>query len=486
MPNRRVGKNWRVLQIKIWRFLSLGQKVSGLKCGGLVPGLEQRTGDDPLSALFVAFLAIAALSVFIGYVCVLNRWPAIGIISAASVVLLSWEMPQIPPLMNAGGSSIYLVDGIAVACLIVAVKNVRQLIVNLGAGAGFMLALMSLIVISLVRGIFEFGIGPATNEFRLFLYPFGCLLWAMSLEWGTESRFRLLRVTAVWLGWLLVLVAGIHMLRFGLGGASEFTEDANGLEQTTRPLVSGQALVLLMCAAVSLWLWKAKTSKVYLFHGVVFGMVVLLVQQRTVWSVAIAAVAAIFLFSSGRTKGTVLASCLAAGLALLLCVYSGVAAEIFDQLQAAAENSGTYDARVVSWTNLLDESIRRGMETVVFGSPMGSGFGRLEGFDRWVTFAPHNWYLTVYLRAGLIGLLLFVGFLVSTFWRAVRYRVNMAALAILTIMAVYGWSYSWLWYTSIFAGWAYSSAGLAQALNGGLGRPRPVSENDRSSLRSTT
>ncbi|MEO5314983.1 hypothetical protein PV772_12830 [Pseudarthrobacter sp. CC12] len=128
--------------------------------------------------------------------------------------------------------------------------------------------------------------------------------------------------------------------------------------------------------------------------------------------------------------------------------------QIVADLSAAATDSGTYDARVRSWINLINQSTDSGLSGIIFGQPMGIGFGRFEGVGRWVEFAPHNWYVTMYLRVGVLGLGMLIVFLLGVAARVLSNRRNMAALAVVVAVLVYGWSYSWPWYICLFFGWA--------------------------------
>lgn len=408
-----------------------------------------------VSILWAGLLVTFALTAFGFFVYALNRLPLIGFMCAAVTVLIAWEVPQLPQLFNVGGSSIQIVDIFALAFLAVGVARIGQLVANLGIAGWAWLALGTLLGISLIRGIPEFGIGGAVNEFRLFFHTWAALTWMMSLRRGEEVTASQMGRFALLLGWGLVLVASIHTAQHGLGSASELIDSGSGFIQTTRPLVSGQALMLLMCAAVCLWLWRSSNRRSYAIHAGLFALVVLVVQQRTVWSVGLMAILVVFLFSRARTKLTIVgALSIAAGIAPFLLALSEVQS-LLVLLESSAENSSTYDARTVSWLNLIAQSTEQGQDTVLFGAPMGSGFGRFEGLDRWVTFAPHNWYLTIYLRAGVLGLVLFMLFVLLILSRALKRRADMASIAVIVMMLGYAWSYSWLWYSAIFAGWSY-------------------------------
>ena len=135
--------------------------------------------------------------------------------------------------------------------------------------------------------------------------------------------------------------------------------------------------------------------------------------------------------------------------------------DIASKLATALGDTGTYDGRMSGWSNLLNDFFSGAETNIIFGAPMGNGFGRLEGMN-WVAYAPHNWYLTVFLRGGIVGLASLILFLVAVLSKAVVARANTAAVAMLIALVVYGWSYSWPWYVCIFAGWAIATRGSDQ------------------------
>jgi O-antigen ligase len=73
-----------------------------------------------------------------------------------------------------------------------------------------------------------------------------------------------------------------------------------------------------------------------------------------------------------------------------------------------------------------------------------------------VEFAPHNWYVSVYLRTGLVGLLAYLATLVGLVIRSVRAVrwEGTAKVSILTAIVVFCGGYSWPWYTAPFFGWS--------------------------------
>jgi hypothetical protein len=213
-----------------------------------------------------------------------------------------------------------------------------------------------------------------------------------------------------------------------------------------------------------LWLWRSQHRADLLVSALCFLSVVIIVQQRTVWGVGIAAAIALFLVSRARTRVRMFVFGFIAAWTFGFLVASNMAPNLLNELGVAASDSGTYEGRVTSWGNLIAQSVSNGTGNVAFGAPMGNGFGRFEGAGRWVTFAPHNWYLTIYLRVGVIGLSFLLLFLAIGMSSVLRGRTNMAAFAILTASITYGWSYSWLWYMCVFSGWALANRSTDPAL----------------------
>src|SRR5690606_38911842 len=130
---------------------------------------------------------------------------------------------------------------------------------------------------------------------------------------------------------------------------------------------------------------------------------------------------------------------------------------LFTQLITAAENTGTYSARQMSWDALINQLMNSGdLTSILFGAPMGSGYGRFEGVGRWVEFAPHNWYVTVLLRTGVVGLVILAMFIGLALWKLLK-RHNATGISVLVAILVFGWAYSWPWYAMIPLGWTFHS-----------------------------
>lgn len=407
-----------------------------------------------MSLLWVGFLAIGALALIVIFILAMRRWPTVGVSLLSVTVLVAWELPHPPALLGVAGVSVYLIDVVCVGMIAIALKEWRAIHLGLGPIALAWSGLGLLLLASLASGLMQNGVGTAFNEFRSFLYPYAATSWVFCqsrrsfLSDDSLARFSLL------IGWSLVIVACYHVSIYGLGDTSEFVETMTGLEQTTRPLVSGQAFMLLAAAIVVV---RAPATSSRLLHGlssVTFLLVTLLTQQRTVWVVGIVCLLYVFIIARSALRLSIIVSSIITVWIGSIALAAAISLGSFSGIRGSSTNTGTYDARVRSWAALIEGSVESGPVTVLFGAPMGSGFGRFEGAGRWVEFSPHNWYLTIYLRSGVIGLICVLLVFLFLLAKLSRLRNTPAPAAIIVAIIVYGWSYSWLWYFCVFIGWA--------------------------------
>jgi hypothetical protein len=407
-----------------------------------------------MTTLWVLFLGLGALSAFLMAAALLRKRTEFGVLLASASVVVAWEFPDLPAFAAIAGANLFPYDVVAGLFILVGVTQWKTLRANLGVLSQGWAGLGILILVALIRGVVINDLGTAVNEFRPFFYSFAALTWGLSVQWTPEQQHRMLTAVSRVLGLCLVVAGVIHISTNGLGGSSDFVFRADGTEQVSRPLVAGQTLVLLICTFAQVWDWFATRRRTSLFCAILFVLMILLSQQRTVWLGAVISLFIVLMLSKQRTK---IAMLLLLGISLIGYVFVsafGRELAIFQTLSESATNSQTYDARVRSWLALIDQSVVKGLGTIVFGSPFGAGWGRFEGVGRWVEFSPHNWYLTVYLRTGLVGLVLLLVFVILPLLKAVRRSPNLMAVAILVVIAVFSWTYGWLWYVAPFQAWA--------------------------------
>ena len=151
-----------------------------------------------------------------------------------------------------------------------------------------------------------------------------------------------------------------------------------------------------------------------------FALTILAMQHRSVWAATIAGVLAlIWGLSLVRLKVTskLLSISLVFAILLLIVVasgqFSGILSSIDNQFTSATSTtSGTFVGRVEGWQSLLKLWIdSHSPVTYLVGKPFGGGYARFEFGDlggKSVGQIPHNYYVHLLYRGGLIGLFAFL------------------------------------------------------------------------------
>jgi hypothetical protein len=408
-----------------------------------------------INLVWLAALGLGAVMVFAALTAAIHNSPRLALLVLGAFTATQWEYTQLPQLFAVAGANVFPTDVVCGALLVSATLRFSRLRGPIARYRWIPVLFASMMVVSLSRGLYAFELGATVNEFRLFFWVVAVLVWAATVDWSVPRNRLAFETTSLWLGWTLSLVAVFHIVMYGLGGADAFVNPATGIEQTSRPLVAGQALVLALCAIVGLGASRRTNHVAARLGPFVFVAIVLISQHRTVWA-AIAVGLVGVLVDRGVSRSRVRALAFLAVILVIGATAAGVTAGLVTELSASLASRGTYDGRVTSWIALLRQFFDQGALSVIFGQPLGSGYGRFEGAGRYVTFAPHNWYLTVLLRIGIAGLALLVFSLIALCVTAAR-RFAGPELAIILTTCVFGWAYSWTWYAMPFLGFAIAA-----------------------------
>jgi hypothetical protein len=149
--------------------------------------------------------------------------------------------------------------------------------------------------------------------------------------------------------------------------------------------------------------------------AVLFGVTILAMQHRSVWMGTFAGIIALA-WALGRKRAGVgskfISLGLVLGLVLVVIVASGKFGGAVDSVQQQAERatsttSGTFVGRVGGWQSLLKLWVdSHSPVTYLVGKPFGGGYERYEysaSGTKKVGFMPHNYYVQLLFRGGLIG-----------------------------------------------------------------------------------
>ena len=265
-----------------------------------------------------------------------------------------------------------------------------------------LLGAVALIVIGTVRGIVQLGDG-ALLGFRLELYFVLPALFVATLPAATSAR--LIRLVVLF-GVGIALVAVVRWVLFALGVSGY---SGGGNYPIPRVIDSSTALwvafagvassVALIERATSPARWKLQAV------ALITLAVVVLAQHRSVW-VATAIMLAVALAMTRRrwlVKAAV-AVIAVVGVLAIEVLGLGEAGQVGESFAYATTSTNTWVWRLDRWANVWSTHADRGIEAIVLGS--GYGYGWVTGVIGTWEASPHNGFLQIAVRIGIVGALL--------------------------------------------------------------------------------
>jgi O-antigen ligase len=173
----------------------------------------------------------------------------------------------------------------------------------------------------------------------------------------------------------------------------------------------GTALVLLIYAMAT-----GNSLAGWLFLVPLLAVTVLVLQHRSVWVATFLPAMMAFVIvrqRQGKLVGRLAVISLVSAIVLGPLLASGKLSSVTSSVGESAERatsttSGTFVGRIEGWENLLKKWASGGPRTWAMGESYGSGYARKQQGGREVTFAPHNYFVQLLLRTGVIGLLAFL------------------------------------------------------------------------------
>ena len=269
-----------------------------------------------------------------------------------------------------------------------------------------LLAATAMVIVAVARAVLAFGTGNALLGFRAELYFFVPALFASTLRPADVTA----TLRAVWrFGFWMAVVAASRWFLLAFGIDVGPAPSADGYE-VARVINAGATLGVGVAAAMGTWQWLHDRVGAWYRPLVIIGMlsVVLFAQNRSVWVATAVMLLVVFLGARVRLwarTGVTLA--LATSIVLVELLGLGSTGTVGDSLGYAASNADTWAWRLQRWQDVWSTHAARGPLAVAFGS----GYGHA-----WVTGAvgvwqasPHDGYIQIAVRIGLIGALLLFG-----------------------------------------------------------------------------
>ena len=385
-------------------------------------------------------------------VLLVRHFPMLGWLILSGFAISAMDWTGLSALVSFGGLAIYPADAASLV-LVAAIVTTPGALRRVHASELYVWVPVALLgLIAFERGMSSFGLAAAGNEARGFvqLAAATCWVWGrMRLPHFERDLYRWMMIT----GLGLTLDALIHIRSRGIGSVDQLIL-VDGQLVTSRPLVATQAFILGLIGIACLF---ARSSGRDRLLGLVFLAVSVLCQHRTVWAALLASMVALVLLSP-RVRGRIVGWVVVLSIGLAIAYTSGLLEPIITKFSVAFHSRGTFVDRQFAWRYLIEQQNAKGGLSVLLGQPFGSGFARREPGGNIETYAPHNWYVLLYLRIGLIGAFLVALALVRGLWANVVRR-NATGVAWAAGLLTFCFAYNLQWYLAPLLAVALDSQG---------------------------
>lgn len=401
-------------------------------------------------------LLVGGLTAFLLLSLQASKYPQIVLYAITAITAAAWDWPALPSVGSVGGASIYPEDAVAGVMLLALACRPQRFLAAVKPYILVVLVTVLALATALTWGMALYSAG-GLNEFRTFLYPLAAVAWALNQDWASDAWQASMRRWTIVTGLVLSLVAATHIALYGLGKADGFVHSAvSGVMQTARPLTASQAALVALCGVYLLHGLGSKTRQSLGWAALFIG-VTLVAQHRSVWLALCAALVVLFFKVRGVARARLVVAGVMVTFAVAILALSGTFNPFANEFAEKAGGTKTLNDREQGWTALIGQSLKEGIGPTVFGSPFGTGWKRIEN-GVYVEWAPHNWYVTVYLRLGLFGIFVFACLLAIVFWRLLRTRDVGVSAAVFAFILTYCWAYSLPYQMAPFFAWAMWSA----------------------------
>jgi hypothetical protein len=353
-------------------------------------------------------LGIVGLAAFGAFVYQLSRNVLFGLYCLLTVNLVNVALGL--SQITIGGLHLDAVDMVSLSLLAAGTKRFFYRVKLPGEARLIILAYIVIFGASLFRGIALFGVQSASNEARGFVGGVLAMLYFFTAPTDALAIRKIL-TAYLYFGVGLVIVAVLHYAGLNVGTAV--------VDEKDRALPSASGEIIALCFFIGLgWITHRKSPQILRWLLPVFAGMAIMLQHRTVWTVmAVCSIAILFIdFKLVRRliPLAALASVIAVGLAIVIY---GTGSEASTQFEDSATNEGTWNWRVEAWQNSISDDTQT-VPTMIFGQPMGSGYVRFDsttgGYEN---LPPHSEYVAQYLRVGILGLPLFLAFVLRPLLR---------------------------------------------------------------------
>ena len=268
-------------------------------------------------------------------------------------------------------------------------------------------------ILSFIVGLSEYG-RYAGTEVRPFFYLWIAGLYCCAAEFN-ESEVRRIGGWCVWAAYAFIGISIYFWIgvELGLVNRKELFGDSEGT--VFRPVGSHAAFFVATVAMIQIMAWLRGTGTRHSgLHAAVLIVFVTVLQHRSVWIAAVVGLLCVMLLERRHLLkrfpfllGFVVVITLSATIAAWLGYLDELGRTLVQSTLSMGDPQGTFAARVDGWVRLVDSWTAASTQTLLLGFPFGHGYTRMYK-DQLIEFGPHNFYLDLVLRVGIVGAILFM------------------------------------------------------------------------------
>jgi O-antigen ligase len=368
--------------------------------------------------LIAAAVAAASLLLLLLLIDGLVRRPDVtAALLIGSTLLDAVFANAVPSLTLPGDMRVGSTDLIATLVLCAAFARLLRMR-RLSTYQRWLLLFIVLLVLSLVRGVIAFGIQTSVSDFRLMEFWIAAAVYFATVP---PSHLVYNRIAKLWI-WMTLPIMDIVVARWlavFAGIDVGVPKERFGSDAAIRVLDGPYTFLLAQGFILSLPFWRQdQRARSIRIIGIFLLLFVVLLDRRTAWVALLAGIITLMLYHRRLGRRAMWAVVTIAG--VVIGAYSTLlrATTSGEPIAKAASNTASVAWRIEGWAVLLSQWARSPAGWFT-GEPFGASFlRRIEESE--VVAGPHNFYIEILLRTGVLGLLallaLTVGLLVAT-WR---------------------------------------------------------------------
>ena len=327
------------------------------------------------------------------------------VIVYAMLGVYAWSLVRTTPFPTTSvvGISVNVIDVVQAIAFGAALVRLRR---GPRAWQWALLVVVALIVTGALRGALHLG-NTAMLGFRAELYFVVPALFVSTLAAGDAKR--VVRAVVIF-GGSLAALAIVRWLMLAAGFTLTPLASSGGLG-VERVINSSATLWVAFAGVVGVAVALRKVHgrrpwSLWVLTGATLG-VVLFAQHRSVW-IAVAVMFALALVTVRKRWYTKAGVVIVAVIFVVVIEGRGLGdvGVVGESFAAAASDARTWEWRVERWATVWDTHAARGFTSIMVGS--GYGYGWTTGALGVWEASPHNGYLQLAVRIGLLGALLVV------------------------------------------------------------------------------